>query len=77
MLGLIRERLSRPDAAKGFILDGFPRNSQQASALSGLLEECPVVWNGGPPTAFAFISQNRQIAWVRAFMESLPDRLLR
>ena len=39
VLGLIRERLSRPDAAQGFILDGFPRNIQQAKSLSSLLEE--------------------------------------
>jgi adenylate kinase len=39
VLGLIRERLSRPDATKGFILDGFPRNIEQASALSALLAE--------------------------------------
>jgi adenylate kinase len=39
VLGLIRERLSRPDAAKGFILDGFPRNIDQANALNALLEE--------------------------------------
>lgn len=37
VLGLIRERLRRPDAANGFILDGFPRNSDQATALSKLL----------------------------------------
>lgn len=37
VLGLIRERLSRSDAAQGFILDGFPRNSQQADALHDLL----------------------------------------
>lgn len=39
VLGLIRERLSRPDAAKGFILDGFPRNIDQANSLNALLEE--------------------------------------
>lgn len=39
VLGLIRERLSRPDAAQGFILDGFPRNALQAEALSALLAE--------------------------------------
>jgi adenylate kinase len=37
VLGMIRERLSRPDAAKGFILDGFPRNIPQAEALEKLL----------------------------------------
>lgn len=39
VLGLIRERLRQPDAKDGFILDGFPRNSDQATALSKLLEE--------------------------------------
>ncbi|HVY23412.1 MAG TPA: adenylate kinase [Steroidobacteraceae bacterium] len=39
VLGLIRERLNQDDAANGFILDGFPRNSEQATALSALLEE--------------------------------------
>ncbi len=39
VLGLIRERLGRPDAQNGFILDGFPRNSDQATALARLLEE--------------------------------------
>jgi adenylate kinase len=39
VLGLIRERLGRPDAAKGFILDGYPRNVAQAGALDGLLAE--------------------------------------
>jgi adenylate kinase len=39
VLGLIRERLGRPDAANGFILDGFPRNIDQANALNALLEE--------------------------------------
>ncbi len=37
VLGLIRERLSQPDAQNGFILDGFPRNSDQAATLSRLL----------------------------------------
>jgi len=39
VLGMIRERLKLPDAAKGFILDGFPRNIAQAEALGTLLEE--------------------------------------
>jgi adenylate kinase len=38
MLGLIEERLSRPDVAQGFILDGYPRNIVQAEALDKLLE---------------------------------------
>jgi adenylate kinase len=39
VLGMIRERLSQPDAAKGFILDGFPRNLVQAAALEQMLVE--------------------------------------
>ena len=37
VLGMIRERLDRSDAANGFILDGFPRNLAQAAALAQLL----------------------------------------
>jgi adenylate kinase len=39
MIGLIRERLSQPDARDGFILDGFPRTVDQAKALERLLAE--------------------------------------
>src|SRR5512145_3329995 len=37
VLGLIEERLRWPDAAQGFILDGYPRNADQAAALDALL----------------------------------------
>lgn len=33
IIGIVRERLSRPDAIAGFVLDGFPRTAAQASAL--------------------------------------------
>ena len=39
VIGVARERLSQPDAQKGFILDGFPRTRAQAEALDGLLGE--------------------------------------
>ncbi len=39
MLGIIRERLARPDAKRGVILDGFPRTLVQADGLARLLEE--------------------------------------
>jgi len=39
VLGIISERLSRPDAADGFILDGFPRTTQQALDLGELLDQ--------------------------------------
>lgn len=38
MLDLIEERLQQADAQKGFILDGYPRNLSQASALGTLLD---------------------------------------
>jgi adenylate kinase len=37
MIGIIRERLQESDAARGFILDGFPRTIPQAEALDELL----------------------------------------
>lgn len=39
MLGIISERLSRPDVERGFILDGFPRTRQQGLDLEELLDE--------------------------------------
>ncbi|MDX1516109.1 MAG: adenylate kinase [Woeseiaceae bacterium] len=39
MLGIIAERLAQPDAADGFILDGFPRTRQQAVDLDELLDQ--------------------------------------
>ena len=37
IIGLIRERIARPDARDGFILDGFPRTVPQAEALEKML----------------------------------------
>ena len=39
MLGIISERLTQPDCADGFILDGFPRTERQARDLGELLDE--------------------------------------
>ena len=36
-IGLIRDRLTEPDAVGGFLLDGFPRNVAQAEALEAML----------------------------------------
>jgi adenylate kinase len=36
---MVEERLSEPDASKGFILDGFPRTVRQAEELDRVLEE--------------------------------------
>lgn len=37
MIGIVRERLQRTDAAGGFVLDGFPRTVAQAAALDGIM----------------------------------------
>lgn len=38
-IGIVKERLAKPDCHKGFILDGFPRTIDQANALDGTLAE--------------------------------------
>jgi adenylate kinase len=38
VIGIIADRIELPDAAKGFILDGFPRTVPQAEALDALLK---------------------------------------
>jgi adenylate kinase len=37
VLGMIKERIAQPDAKRGFVLDGFPRNTAQADSLDALL----------------------------------------
>ena len=39
VVGIIEERIAKPDCTNGFILDGFPRNIVQADALSNMLKE--------------------------------------
>lgn len=39
MSGLILQRIDRDDCARGFILDGYPRNIGQAELLDGILAE--------------------------------------
>lgn len=38
-IGLVKERLSQPDCANGFLLDGFPRTLPQAEALQEITKE--------------------------------------
>ncbi len=38
MIGIVQERLDRPDARRGFVLDGFPRTIVQARSLDRLVQ---------------------------------------
>lgn len=64
VLGIIGERLGERDAAKGFILDGFPRNIAQAEALDTMLIE-----RGTPLQAAVLINVE-----VEALIERLTGR---
>jgi adenylate kinase len=39
MIGLVKERIGESDAARGFVLDGFPRTVPQAESLDAMLSE--------------------------------------
>ncbi|WP_016694613.1 adenylate kinase [Rhodococcus rhodochrous] len=43
---MVRERLAEPDAANGFLLDGFPRSVEQAKELENILEDLGVELDG-------------------------------
>jgi adenylate kinase len=60
VLGMIRERLGRPDAARGFILDGYPRNIAQAESLRSLLDEI-----GLPLTAVILLNVDLEVLFKR------------
>jgi adenylate kinase len=42
VIGMVIERIRKPDAASGFMLDGFPRTRPQAEALDEALKEAKV-----------------------------------
>ena len=43
MIGIVKQRLTRPDAVNGYILDGFPRTVRQAEELDRMLQREPLV----------------------------------
>ncbi len=45
-IGIVRDRLSKDDARRGFILDGYPRTIPQAQALDEILAEAGMVLDG-------------------------------
>ena len=60
-IGIVRERLSKDDCKKGFILDGFPRTVEQADALAEIFKD-----NGMKLTAVVSISAPTQDLLERA-----------
>ena len=44
--GIVRESLSKPECAEGFMLDGFPRTLDQAIALDGILKDLGIKLTG-------------------------------
>jgi adenylate kinase len=67
-VALIRERLSAPDAARGFVLDGFPRNLAQAEALDAMLGEI-----GRALDAVLFFDLSDEIATQRIHGRALEE----
>ncbi|GAA1954147.1 adenylate kinase [Kitasatospora viridis] len=45
-IGMAKDRLLQPDTAPGFLLDGFPRNLEQAQALDEFLAEQGIALDG-------------------------------
>jgi adenylate kinase len=67
-VALIRERLSAPDAAEGFVLDGFPRNLSQAEALDAMLAAI-----GRTLDAVLFFDLNDELATERIHGRALEE----
>lgn len=59
-IGMIAERISQPDCADGFILDGFPRTVAQAEALERLLSQ-----KGAALDMVALIRVREEVALAR------------
>jgi adenylate kinase len=69
VIGLVDERLEQPDAAAGFILDGFPRTVPQAVALGALLERRKT-----PLTAVVQIDVPHELLMERATLRRTDKR---
>lgn len=60
VLGIIEERLAAPDARKGYILDGYPRNTAQADALNAVLARL-----GLPLEAVVLVNVDQELLFKR------------
>lgn len=68
-IAMIRDRLSRPDAAQGALLDGFPRTPAQAEALDQMLAAMPTATPG------EFGGQVNSVPYINVPEEVLIERL--
>jgi len=57
VLGMVEERIARPDCERGFIFDGFPRTRAQAEALDAILQQRGV----GQPTVLHIVVAEEQL----------------
>lgn len=69
VIGLVEERITQPDAANGFILDGFPRTVAQADALDKKLTAI-----GAPLDAALQIDVARGLLIERAVFRRIDKR---
>lgn len=69
VIGLVDERLGRPDVQGGFILDGFPRTVPQAEALGAVLEQ-----RGTLLDAAVQIDVQRELLLERAVLRRMDKR---
>ena len=71
---MMGERLEKPDAGRGFILDGFPRTIAQAEALAKLLKDLGqaldtvVYFDVSEPGAAATSDRTPRLPHVRPFV---------
>ncbi|MCI1635304.1 adenylate kinase [Bifidobacterium sp.] len=57
---IVKDRLAQEDVAKGWILDGYPRNAEQVEALDAILEEL-----GTPLDAAVALTADRPVLMER------------
>lgn len=63
IVGVVEERLAKPDAEAGYLLDGFPRTVGQAEALAGI----------APPTAVVNIDVPEDLVLERMLLRGRAD----
>jgi adenylate kinase len=69
VIGLVEERIAEPDAARGYILDGFPRTVAQADSLDQKLQAL-----SSPLTAVVQIDVPRELLIERAVLRRIDKR---